>query len=124
MISSLIEEWRPRKCKTEKQYEKSLYTFLHRQLEEIQVTKQFAKGRIRADLVVGDKVIVELKNNFNTTAKYQKLIGQITEYKEWDGQIIVVLTGDTDPNLHKELTKYAAEDEGDLGEERIIVIQK
>jgi len=85
MIVHYIEKWRPRKCKTEKEYEKSLYTFLHKQLEDIQVTKQFAKGRIRADLVVGDKVIVELKNNLNTTAKYQKLIGQITEYKKWDG---------------------------------------
>ena len=89
MISSLVEQWHPRKCKTEKQYEKSLYTFLHRQLEDIQVTKQFAKGRIRADLVVGDKVIVELKNNFSTTAKYQKLIGQITEYKDWMGRSLL-----------------------------------
>lgn len=124
MICSLVEEWRPRKCKAEREYEKSLYMFLHKRLEDIQITKQYARGRIRADLVVGDKVIVELKNNFSTTAKYQKLIGQITEYKEWDGQIIIVLTGDTDPNLYKELTKYAAEDEDFLGDEKIIVIQK
>ena len=124
MIVHYIEKWRPRKCKTEKEYEKSLYTFLHKQLEDIQVTKQFAKGRIRADLVVGDKVIVELKNNLNTTAKYQKLIGQITEYKKWDGQIIIVLTGDTDLNLHKELTKYIEKDNDDLDEEKLIVLQK
>lgn len=124
MISSLIKEWRPRKCKTEKQYEKSLYMFLHKRLEDIQITKQYARGRIRADLVVGDKVIVELKNNLNTTAKYQKLIGQITEYKKWDGQIIIVLTGDTDLNLHKELTKYIEKDNDDLDEEKLIVLQK
>ena len=123
MISSLIQEWKPIRCKTEKEYEKSLYSFLHKRLEDIQVTKQYAKGRIRADLVVGDQVIVELKNNFNTTAKYQKLIGQLAEYEEWGGQIIVVLTGDTDANLYKELMKSASE-EDDEGEERIIVIQK
>ena len=120
MIRSLIEEWRPRKCKAEREYEKSLYMFLHKRLEDIQITKQYARGRIRADLVVGDKVIVELKNNLNTTAKYQKLIGQITEYKKWDGQIIIVLTGDTDLNLHKELTKYIEKDNDDLDEEKLI----
>jgi len=124
MIRSLVEEWRPRKCKAEREYEKSLYMFLHKRLEDIQITKQYARGRIRADLVVGDKVIVELKNNFSTTAKYQKLIGQITEYKEWEGQIIIVLTGYTDPNLHKELMGYAAKNNDDLDDEKIIVIQK
>lgn len=124
MISSLIKEWKPIRCKTEKDYEKSLYSFLHKRLEDTQITKQYAKARIRADLVVGDRVIIELKNNLNTTAKYQKLIGQITEYKEWDGEIIIVLTGERDANLYKELMKYAAEENDDIDEERIIVIQK
>jgi len=101
-----------------------LYSFLHKRLEDIQITKQYARGRIRADLLVGDKVIVEIKNNFNTTTKHQRLIGQITEYKEWEGEIIIVLMGKTDPNLRKELENYAEKEEGGLGEERIIIIQK
>lgn len=75
-------------------------------------------------MLVGDKVIVEIKNNFNTTTKYQRLIGQIKEYKEWEGEIIIVLTGKTDPNLRKELKNYADKEEGGWGEERIIIIQK
>ena len=106
MIISLIEEWKPTKCKTEKAYEKSLYSFLHKKLEDIQITRQYARGRIRADLVVGDKVIIELKNNLNSTTKYQRLIGQISEYKEWEGHIIILLTGETDPNLKKQLKMY------------------
>jgi len=124
MIASLIEQWHPRKCNTEKDYEKSLYRFLHNKLEDIQVTKQFARGRIRADLVVGDNVIVELKNNLKTTARYQRLVGQITVYKEWDGQIIIVLVGETDPNLYKEVMKHAESHNDDLGEDKIIVIKK
>ena len=93
MIEELVRKWRPRGCATEKDYEKSLYEYLHKKLEAIQVTKQFAKGRIRADIVVGDRVIVELKNNLDSTAKYQRLVGQIAEYKEWPGEIIVVLCG-------------------------------
>jgi hypothetical protein len=124
LVKSLIREWRPIRCKSEKYYENSLYSFLHKRLEDIQITKQYARGRIRADLVVGDKVIIELKNNLNTTAKYQKLIGQMTQYKEWDGQIVILLTGSTDANLRKELARYAANEQDDLEDEKIIIIEK
>ena len=81
MVERLVDEWKPRRCATEKDYEKSLYKFLHEKFEEIQITKQYARGRIRADIVVGDKIIVELKNNLNTTNKYQRLLGQLAQYK-------------------------------------------
>ena len=80
-VGSIIKRWKPTKCKTEKDYEKSLYAFLHEQLGGTQITKQYAKGRIRADLVIADRVIVELKNNLDSTAKYQRLIGQLTQYR-------------------------------------------
>lgn len=106
MVNSFINEWEPQNCKNEKAYEKSLYSFLHEKFQDIQITKQFSRGRIKADIVVGDKVILELKNNLNTTAKYQRLIGQLSEYKEWEGHIIILLTGTTDPNLKKQLINF------------------
>jgi hypothetical protein len=111
MVVSLIQKWKPTKCGTEKAYETALYSFLHRKLEDIQITRQYARGRIRADLVVGDKVIIELKNDLNSTAKYQRLIGQLSEYKEWEGHIIILLTGQTDPNLRKQLRKYVEKED-------------
>jgi len=72
-----IERWRPRKCATEKDYEKSLYEFLHKEMPDHQITKQSGRGRVRADLVIADRVAIELKHNLDTTAKYQRLIGQI-----------------------------------------------
>ncbi len=39
-IVSLIKQWKPRKCKTEKDYEKSLYSFLEKKLEDIEITRQ------------------------------------------------------------------------------------
>ena len=67
---------------------------------------------------------VELKNNLNTTAKYQRLIGQISEYKEWEGQILVLLIGETDPNLRKQLKKYIANEglNDHLWDEKVIII--
>ncbi len=105
-VAGLIEKWTPRRCKTEKDYENSLYEYLHQELGGVQVTKQFAKGRIRADLAIGDQVIIELKHNLDETGKYQRLIGQLEGYKDWEGQVIIVLTGATDRNLRKELDEY------------------
>ncbi len=106
VVTSKLKDWRPRSCKTEKDYENSLYTYLHKELPDFQITKQYQKGRIRADLVIADKVIIELKNNLNSTSKYQRLIGQLADYKEWEGRIVVLLTGETDINLKKQLNDY------------------
>lgn len=104
-VVKLIEQWSPKGCKSEKDFEKSLYAFLHEELLDIQVTKQFAQGRTRADIVVGDSIIVELKYNLDATSKYQRLLGQLESYAEWKGAVIILLTGETEPNLRKELDK-------------------
>ncbi len=126
-VISKIENWKPRNCKTEKDYENSLYKFLHEELDDFQITKQYAKGRIRADLVIGDRVIVELKYNLNTTGKYQRLIGQLAEYKDWDGRTILLLTGETDINLRKQIDIYLKKEglsEDLLDEAKVTVFQK
>jgi hypothetical protein len=128
MVYSAIKRWRPRRCETEKDYEKSLYEFLHKEFPDIQVTKQFANGRIRADIVVGDKIIIELKNKLDTTAKYQRLMGQLMAYEQWEGQIFVILTGDTDANLRKQLRQYAQQEgdglDDDDNRDKIIIVEK
>jgi len=126
-VVDLLGKWRPRKCTSEKDFEKSLYSFLHDELGGLQITKQYAKGRIRADLMIGDKVIVELKHNLNTTAKYQRLVGQLMEYRDWDGRIVILLTGETDKNLRKHLDEHLRKEGlvGDLlGEHKVTVFEK
>jgi hypothetical protein len=105
-FKTLIDKWKPRGCKSEKDFELSLYEFLHKSLGDVQITKQYARGRIRADLVVMDKFIIELKMNLDTTSKYQRLIGQLAAYELWEGLVIILLTGITDKNLLKELKTH------------------
>lgn len=124
VVVGLIKRWKPRKCSTEKDYEDSLYEFLNRKVDSIQVTKQYAKGRIRADIVVGDKVIIEIKNNLDSTSKYQRLVGQLVDYNDWGGSIIIVLCGTTDKNLKKQLVKYLEGQSGLLAEDNFRVIEK
>lgn len=106
MIASLIRNWRPSDYKSEKKYEMSLYNFLHDNLSELQVTRQFANGRLRADIAVEGEVIIEIKYNLDTTAKYHRLLGQITDYEDWAGSMFIILCGTTDRNLMKELSRH------------------
>ena len=106
MVAALIEKWEPRGCATEKECENSLYLYLHAAVGDVFVTKQFAYGRVRADIVVGDKVLIELKHNLDTTAKLQLIGGQLSQYDDWDGRVVVLLTGETEPNLLKELKQF------------------
>ncbi len=127
VVVSMLDKWNPRGCKSEKDFENSLYKFLHEEMKEFQITKQYAKGRIRADIVIADKVIVELKYNLDSTSKYQRLIGQIAEYKGWNGPIVILLTGETEPNLSKQLTGYIRKEElapDDWGRTSVTVYDK
>ncbi len=105
-VVGVISRWTPDACANEKAYERSLYAYLHEVFDDMQITKQFAQGRIRADLMVGNKVIIELKHNLNTMAKLHGLIGQLTQYDDWHGRIVVLLTGETEPNLRKQLKQF------------------
>ena len=129
-LKKLVDKWRPRNCTTEKDYETSLTAFLRRELpEDTKITPQYAQGRFRADLVIDDRLVVEIKYNLDSTAKYQRLIGQVASYKDWKGQIILLLTGKTDPDLKKELNSYLKK-EGlrdsvfIMQEDKVIVIEK
>lgn len=45
-IESLIEDWTPKNCNTEKDYEKSLFSMLRNRLhEDISIIKQYGAGR-------------------------------------------------------------------------------
>lgn len=105
MIALLVDKWKPEGCKSEKQCEISLYEFLHDNLTDLQVTRQFASGRVRADIAVEGKVIIEIKNNLDTNSEYHRLVGQMSDYDDWAGAVFVVLCGVTDRNLLKELRK-------------------
>ena len=106
-VKSAIDKWSPRECENEKSYENSLYLFLHEYFPDVQITKEYAIGRTKADINVGDEVIIEIKKDLKSTAQYGRLIGQLEEYKNWKGATIILLVGDTDPNLKKKLHSRA-----------------
>ncbi len=129
-VIDLIKKWEPGACNTEKDYEESLCKYLHENLKDIQVTKQYANGRFKADIVVGDNVIIEIKYNLKTTGQYQRLSGQLQSYKSWKGNTILLLTGTTEPNLKKQVIKDIADNFTDQfggtfgGADKVVLIEK
>lgn len=75
VLTSLFDKWGPSNCKSEKDYENSLSSFLHEKLENHEIIKQYAIGRTREGLVIDDELIIEIKYNFNTLTKYRNLLG-------------------------------------------------
>ena len=68
-----------------------------------------------------------MKNNLNNTAKLHTLIGQLNDYKDWGKRIIILLTGETDRNLRKQLDTYIKKEDlagNILDEAKVTVYQK
>lgn len=106
-VIDVIKKWKPRDCKTEKDLENSLVRKLKKHFPGLDVTPQYERNGIRGDIVVGDKVLIEIKYNLKSTPT---LIGQLMRYEQkWPGRVLVLLTGDTKPSLIKELEEFVQE---------------
>ena len=116
-IIDLIKDWKPRNCKSEPDYTKSLKEFLDKELTpvDIYVSKEPGLGRSRLDLVVSKKkpyldFAIELKYNLQDPPKFDRLKGQIHTYVSAKFKhIIILLIGKTGTELETELTKYNKE---------------
>jgi hypothetical protein len=105
-VIGFVQSWRPRNCESEKEFERSLKKHLEKNLPKSDVISQFAQGRMKGDIVVDDRILIELKADLNSTAKMQRLLGQIDDYEsKWKGEVIVVICGDVDRDLLKTLRK-------------------
>jgi len=128
IVKSLLYKWRPRNCKNEKDHENSLSAFLRKKLPEIQITPQYARGRFRADLKIGKDIVIEIKHNLDSTAKYERLLGQVVINSEWEGVIILLLVGNTNPNLKKQLIsdlkRLGLYNSWSASDDKVLVIEK
>ena len=102
-VEKIIKKWKPERCTREKDYERSLVTFLQEKMPDVIIVPQYGAGTQKIDIVVGEEVVIELKNDLKTTSECQKLIGQLNGYeRNWD-KIFVVVCGEIKDNLKKDL---------------------
>lgn len=102
----LIDDWHPRSCQTEKDFEVSLHKHLEKNLPQANVIKQYAAGRVKGDIVVDDDILIEIKDGLESTGQLQRLIGQLDIYNtQWKRKVIVVICGDVQRDLVKTLNE-------------------
>jgi len=108
-IKNAIKEWSPENCQSEKDFENSLYDFLVAHSQNVQVQKQYGIGRSKADIVIENSILIEIKKDLNKKSAFQRLIGQIEEMLGWKGNKIILLIGATDPDFVRQLQKRASQ---------------
>lgn len=106
-VKKHIENWKPRNCKTEKDYEKSLARKLDKELKNQKIETQYGTGKYRIDIVVDSKVPVEIKNDLKTTSGLQRVIGQLDSLYKHFTSVILVICGEVKSDYIKDLEKYA-----------------
>ena len=123
-VRKVIKSWRPRGCKTEPQYKKSLASKLESELKKRKVEREYGTGLRRVDIVVDGKVPIEMKRDLTSQGVLQRTIGQLDLYlKDWD-KVFLVICGEVRPELLKSLKEYTSKKYHILGGERVEIIVK
>jgi len=119
-VCKAIAKWEPEDISNEAAIQESLYAHLTRHLNGHDVRQQYPHGRVKADILVNEKVAVEIKLDLTTTAKFQHLIGQLESYACWCVCIVVPLVGQVDPELKKRVEEWLRQDWEDEDDARVI----
>ena len=123
-VCASVEAWQPIDCVTEKDYEKSLLNELQHKFSNKKIISQYGSGKQRVDIVVQDKVPIELKKDLKSNAILQRTIGQVEQYlKEWDC-LILVLCGVVKEDLLHLLKEHLRDKTDIIGDERVRIIVK
>lgn len=124
-VQKLIREWRPKNYRYEKDWENNLKRYLESRLSRSIITQYgVPMATARADIVVGGKVLIELKINMDR-GKYNNLIGQIEDsYKPFYDNIIILLCGKNDYTIVHRLKKKYGGFLSQFDTKKVIVMEK
>jgi hypothetical protein len=119
-VCNLIYEWQPTDISSEIKIEESLYKYLAKELNRYDVRRQFRHDRITADILINEKLAIEIKLNLTRTEDFRRLIGQLDCYANWGVRMIVLLVGKVDADLMRRVEERLQKDWEDEYEARVI----
>jgi len=101
-VDYLLREWVPDGAeRTEKQHEDHLHAFLRLNLPDVPMITQYGIAKGRADIVIQDAHLIELKLGLSDVAEFQRCMGQLEIYRQkWvkkeRGPFYLVIVGESD----------------------------
>jgi hypothetical protein len=131
-VVHLIQEWQPAKLLRELKYRDSLASFLRDRLPRAIVEKEYRHSGTTSDLYVEcsgflwtSEVYIELKLNLLQKNQLDRLVGQLESLNPRRHRIIVVLCGETKPELLTRLRlQYASLAEDRFGANTMAIVVK
>ena len=104
LIHNLLQSWEPHATDlSEKDHEIRLTVYLRERLQDIPMITQYGIARGKADIVVEDKHLIELKQGFaaDNPSEFQRCLGQLETYRQkWvdkeRGPVFLVVVGESD----------------------------
>jgi hypothetical protein len=104
-VHSILDKWQPKSFgRDETAYEEELYAALRLALPDVPMAPQQGLARGRADIVIEDSHVIELKVRLVDGNEFDRCIGQLERYRQrWvkkdRGPVYLVVVGESDPDL-------------------------
>lgn len=101
-ILRLLKEWEPQSFTgSEKEQEMDLLAWLKKKLPDVPMVAQYGIAKGKADIVVQDTHLIELKLGLVDIAEFQRCLGQLEIYRQkWTcknrGPVYLVIVGESD----------------------------
>ncbi len=101
-IIRLLKEWKPQSFTiSEKEQELDLLAWLKKKLPDVPIVAQYGIAKGKADIVVQDTHLIELKLGLVEIAEFQRCLGQMEIYRQkWTtknrGPAYLVVVGESD----------------------------
>lgn len=119
-VGQLLTEWKPNAFNlTEKEQEQALLAWLQKRLPGVPIVAQYGIAKGKADIVIEDTHVIELKLGFDETsvAEFDRCLGQLERYKQkWvkkdRGSVYLVVVGQSDAEFGDLLYTWFKETNG------------
>lgn len=119
-IFRLLQQWQPSSFTlTEKAQERDLHAWLRKCLPDVPIVAQYGIAKGKADIVIQDSFVIELKLGFppEAVAEFDRCVGQMERYRQkWvsksRGPVYLVVVGDSDAEFRGLLHNWFEEVNG------------
>jgi len=118
LLNNLLAAWQPRAFNLdEKDHEADLFAALRRGLQDVPMTTQHGLAKGRADIVIEDTHVIEVKLGLIDIGEFDRCIGQMERYyqrwvKKDRGPFYLIVVGESDPDLRDMLHVWFEEANG------------
>ncbi len=104
-VERLIREWNPEGFRTKGDYERSLSAFLKKNLKETEIVGKVTIGKMKVDLAIGGTIFIQIRKDLQNQGQLERLITQIDGYSKNLKNLILILCGEVDKNLVRQVRK-------------------